>query len=171
MNKEVAAFISLGSNLGDRWNNINRALELIMGIHTISIHKHSCLYSTSAWGNENQSDFLNMVIEIHTKIKAELLMKELLQIEEQMGRIRIDHWGPRSIDLDIIYFDDQIISSEFLKVPHPEMQNRNFVLVPLVEIAPEFVHPVFNINNSELLNNCQDKLEVIPFINKEIENA
>ncbi len=95
---------------------------------------------------------------IETNLKAEDVMNTLLQIEKNMGRIRQEHLGPRTIDLDIIFFNDQIMNTENLTIPHPQMQKRNFVLTPLHEIAPDFIHPVFNRSIAQLLMDCEDSL-------------
>ncbi len=167
----ATVFISLGSNLGARENNLQEAIKLIASLPQTSLVNQSGKYTTAAWGNTDQPDFLNMVIEIRSGLLPAALMESLLHLEEKMGRIRNDHWGPRSIDMDILFYDKEIIHLSHLHVPHPEMHNRNFVLVPLNEIAPEFIHPVFKKNIAQLLEECPDKLTVLKAIQAGISNG
>jgi 2-amino-4-hydroxy-6-hydroxymethyldihydropteridine diphosphokinase len=154
-------FISLGSNLGDREANLRKAIILITELENYLPVKISGFYSTAAWGKTDQPDFLNAVIEIQTQQSPEILMKNLLRLENEMGRVRDDHWGPRLIDMDILFYGNQICRSETLIIPHPELHKRKFVLVPLHEIAPEFIHPVSEKKVSEMLEECSDKLSVL----------
>jgi 2-amino-4-hydroxy-6-hydroxymethyldihydropteridine diphosphokinase len=107
---------------------------------------------TEPVGNEDQGNFLNAVIEIETTLSPNQLMQTCLDIEMQQGRVRAEKWGPRTIDIDILLFSDQLIKEDRLHVPHPEMQNRSFVLTPLVEIAPMTVHPVFGVTAKAMLH-------------------
>ena len=153
------AFLLLGGNLGDRKENLAKARELIeknCGIITNS----SFLYETAAWGRTDQPAFLNQAIEIKTELNAKELMKRILKIEIGMGRERAEKYGPRIIDIDILLFNDEKYDDDFLKIPHPELQNRRFALVPLEEIAPGFKHPILKKSISQLLKECPDKLEV-----------
>ena len=152
-------YLLLGSNLGNRIELLNNAIKNI-GIHLGQISEISKLYETAPWGISEQPAFLNQVV----KIKSNLLPMELLAkiqfIETDMGRVRHEKWGERKIDIDILYYNDLIFDSTELKIPHPEIQNRRFTLVPLVELAPEFMHPKLLLNNAKLLNECDDSLSV-----------
>jgi 2-amino-4-hydroxy-6-hydroxymethyldihydropteridine diphosphokinase len=151
------AYLLIGGNMGDRLANLTTAIKAIEA-QIGNIKQHSSIYETAAWGMEDQPSFLNQALLIETNFEAEDLLNNLLKIEIQMGRIRNQPLGPRTIDLDIIFFNDQIIHSETLSIPHPHMQKRNFVLNPLNEIAPEFIHPVFNKTIHQLLIDCTDSL-------------
>lgn len=153
------AYILLGTNLGDKRANLQQA-NLSISANLISIVSYSYIYETAAWGNTNQDNFYNQVIEVNTELSATDLLQKLLQIETQMGRVRNQKWEARIIDLDILYFNHEIIDTENLKVPHPYLHVRRFTLAPLVQIAPEFLHPVFNKTNTVLLENCSDYSEV-----------
>jgi 2-amino-4-hydroxy-6-hydroxymethyldihydropteridine diphosphokinase len=120
----------------------------------------SSVYATKAWGNENQPDFLNQVIIIHTRISAINLLDILLNIEKEMGRSRTVKNAPRLIDIDILFFDNDIINLPELTIPHPLMDKRRFVLAPLNELSPAFVHPVLHKTIEQLLIECPDKLDV-----------
>ncbi|KOY87381.1 2-amino-4-hydroxy-6-hydroxymethyldihydropteridine pyrophosphokinase [bacterium 336/3] len=152
------AYILLGSNLGNREAQLNIATQAISKLG--SIVKHSSVYETAAWGLENQADFLNQVLVLETELMASLLLENLLHIEKEMGRERLQKWSSRIIDLDILYFDNQVIDIENLKIPHPYLQQRRFTLLPLCEISPDFLHPVLQKTNRELLETCPDTLEV-----------
>lgn len=149
----------LGSNLGERQNYLSQALEKIKQCIG-SIYKISSFYETKSWGVENQPDFLNQVIVCYTSLTAEESLKYCLSIEKELGRDRKEKWGSRTIDIDILYFDDAIIASNTLKIPHPFLHERRFTLVPLAEVLPDYVHPVFNFSNKQLLERCEDTLEV-----------
>ena len=154
--------ILLGSNLGDRLANLKQAIAAIASFSTIL--QHSNIYQTAAWGNTDQADFLNQAIEIQTNHSAENLMHALLAIETQMGRVRLQKWEPRIIDLDIIFYESAIHSSDFIQIPHPEMQNRAFVLKPLLDLIPNFEHPILKQNITQLWEKCPDQLEVSLFV-------
>lgn len=138
--KKRRYFVGVGTNLGDREKNIKSAIELI-GEFSEIINVSSTI-ETKAWGVTEQPDFLNGVVEVKSFYEPEDFLKMLLQIEKKLGRVREKKWGPRTIDLDILFIDDMIIYSDILKVPHPYVEERDFVLLPLKEIAPSFVHPV-----------------------------
>jgi len=150
------AYILLGTNIGDKIANLKTACAKI-SIDCGTIHDLSSIYETSPWGVTDQPSFLNMVIKVETKCSAEKLLKLLLFIEKEMGRLRLRKWGERLIDLDILYFNNEIIVKENLKIPHPELHNRKFTLIPLCDIAGDFKHPVFNITTEHLLERCIDK--------------
>lgn len=150
------AYILLGTNIGDKIANLKTACAKI-SIDCGAIDDLSSIYETSPWGVTDQPPFLNMVIKVETKCTAEKLLKLLLFIEKEMGRLRLRKWGERLIDLDILYFNNEIIVKENLKIPHPELHNRKFTLIPLCDIAADFKHPVFNITTEYLLERCIDK--------------
>jgi 2-amino-4-hydroxy-6-hydroxymethyldihydropteridine diphosphokinase len=124
------------------------------------IQRQSAVYQTAAWGNTNQPDFLNQVIIATTKLTAAQTMQTILTIEKEMGRIRTKKNAPRIIDIDILFFNKAIIDKKDLIVPHPQLQNRNFVLVPLNQLSPNLKHPVLNKTIHQLLRVCPDKLTV-----------
>ncbi len=156
MNK---AYLLTGCNLGDRKKNLTHAKELI-AIHCGSIVKSSSIYETAAWGNIDQPHFLNQALEVHTSFNAKQLIRHILKVEKLIGRVRKEKYGPRIIDIDILLFNNEIYNYPFLKLPHPEMQNRRFALLPLAEIEPDVLHPILNQTIAQLLKNCPDKLEV-----------
>ncbi len=122
--------------------------------------RQSKLYQTAAWGERNQPDFLNQVIILQTKHDATSCMKFILEIEQTMGRIRTVKNAARIIDIDILYFNKEVLNTPNLVIPHPAIQDRRFVLIPLNELSPLFIHPVLGKNNHELLLQCKDKLGV-----------
>jgi 2-amino-4-hydroxy-6-hydroxymethyldihydropteridine diphosphokinase len=150
------AYILLGTNLGDKITNLKTASDKISSAGG-KIITHSSIYETSPWGIADQPSFLNQVVKLEFNYTAEVLLEKLLLIEKEMGRIREVKWGERIIDLDILYFNQEIIVKENLIIPHPELHNRRFTLVPLNEIAADYKHPVLNITNQQLLNRCTDK--------------
>lgn len=127
------------------------------------IIRTSALYQTAAWGNTDQPDFLNQVIIIETRFNAEQCLRSILEIEKIMGRIRTVKNAPRIIDIDILFFNKDIINAPELKVPHPEIPNRRFVLTPLNELSPSFIHPILQKNIHTLLKVCKDELNVKKF--------
>lgn len=155
---ETDIFILLGSNLGDRENHLSRAITLI-GEHTVIV-RSSSLYQTAPWGKTNQPYFLNQVISVSTNYTAQELLNTLLEIEITLGRTRKEKWGERTIDLDILFFNAQVIQNDDLIVPHPGIASRRFTLMPLSEIAPDFVHPILQLSCSQLLDLCSDSSHV-----------
>lgn len=153
------AFLLLGSNLGDREEIIAKAI-IEIGIQIGDISIKSSIYETLAWGIEDQPAFLNQVVTVASSKKPDELLSTVNKIEKELGRVRHEKWGERLIDIDILYFDNLVINTMDLKIPHPEIINRRFTLVPLAEIAPDFVHPVLEKTQSELLESCEDGLEV-----------
>ena len=125
-----------------------------------TVCRQSRLYSTAAWGDINQPDFLNQVIVVETTLTADSTLQTILSIEEEMGRVRSYKNAPRIIDIDILFFNKEIIRGKNLVIPHPEIPNRRFVLVPLNELSPGFVHPVLQQTIHQLLKDCSDKLSV-----------
>lgn len=148
----MTVFIGIGSNLGNRKENIQNAIKLLEDTKDIQITKVSSIIETEPYGKTDQPNFLNCVITIETKINPEHLLEICNNIENELGRIRKEKWGPRTIDLDILFIDDLVIHTPDLIVPHPEIHKREFVLTSLVEIAPNFVHPVFNKTLKEIYN-------------------
>jgi 2-amino-4-hydroxy-6-hydroxymethyldihydropteridine diphosphokinase len=153
------AYLLIGGNLGDRKKNLEEARELLEQ-HCGNISTASSIYETAPWGKPDQPNFLNQAFELKTELKARQLIRRILKVEKMMGRERKDKYGPRSIDIDILLFNDEIHKYPLLTVPHPELQNRRFALLPLSEIAPGKKHPVLNKTMIELLESCPDKLNV-----------
>lgn len=154
-------FLLLGSNLGDREAVLFQAREYIDSLAG-SIVKFSAVYETEPWGNTNQPGFLNQVLQISTKYSPPDLLAKIGSIEKMCGRVRDEKWGPRTLDIDILYFSNEIVVQNDLKIPHPGISERRFTLIPLVEIAPDFIHPIFNVSNKTLLERCEDRSEVKP---------
>ena len=153
------AHLLIGGNLEDRKENLLTAVSLI-NEQCGHLTRSSSIYETEAWGKTDQPSFLNQALEISTSLNARQLLRKILKIEKEMGRVRKEKLGPRIIDIDILLYENEIHDLRFLKIPHPEMHNRRFVLVPLVEIAPTLQHPVLKKTIAELLEECPDNLEV-----------
>ena len=152
-------YLLTGGNLGDRLFNLHQCcsfVEKMVG----SVVEKSSVYETAAWGITDQPSFLNQVLCIDSKFDAHEILTTVLSIEEKMGRKRIQKMGPRTIDVDILFFNTQTIMSPDLIIPHPEIANRRFVLEPLNEIASSFMHPVLQKSVSQLLAECTDTLKV-----------
>ena len=152
-------YLLIGGNMGDRMMYLTKAKKEIEK-QCGQIVQQSSVYETAAWGMEEQAAFLNQVLEIETQLSPQQLLKAILTIEETLGRKRNIKYGPRLIDIDILLFGDAIIDVHGLKVPHPQMQHRRFVLEPLNEIAPEKIHPVLQKTIAQLLSACTDPLTV-----------
>jgi 2-amino-4-hydroxy-6-hydroxymethyldihydropteridine diphosphokinase len=155
-------FLLTGGNIGDRIANINEAQKKIAA-ECGPVVNASSVYETAAWGKEDQPGFLNQVLQIQTALSPAALLDTILNIEQSLGRKRGVKYGPRNIDIDIILFNDEIIEEAGLHIPHPRMQDRRFVLVPLAEIAPGKMHPVFSKTVEQLLRECSDTLPVNKF--------
>lgn len=153
------AYILLGSNLGNRMTYLKAAICVIEQ-QCGPLKKASSIYETEAWGVEQQPPYLNQVIAINTALLPECLMQTLLHIEQQLGRTRTIRYAERIIDLDVLLINDCIIQTPLLTVPHPAMQQRKFVLLPLQEIAPDIKHPVTHLTITEMLQACTDMLRV-----------
>ena len=149
----------LGTNLGDRWSNLDRcrmAIERNVG----RIIQQSSVYETAAWGKTNQPDFLNQVVIIESQLSPALLLKTILQIEHDLGRKRIEKWGARIIDIDILYYNSEVTNLPELTIPHPEIANRMFTLLPLAEVAKDLIDPVSLLTVEEMLDRCSDHTQV-----------
>jgi len=160
--KSKMIFLSLGTNLGNRLLNLNQGRERIFQeIGVTGSLKCSAIYETDAWGNQSQGSFLNQVISLETWIDdpSEILNK-CQMIERELGRIRFEKWGPRTLDLDILFFDDEIVNQGDLIIPHPELEKRKFILIPMLDINPEWVHPVLKKSMIQLNDECLDALSV-----------
>ena len=152
-------YLLLGSNLGNSRKLLEEAIDNI-GDYIGEIMQSSNLYETAPWGNSEQPAFLNQVVRIKSTLPPKEMLTKIQLIETKMGRVRHEKWGERKIDIDILYYNDLIFNSSDLKIPHPEIQNRRFTLVPLVDLSPDFIHPELHLSNSNLLFKCEDKLEV-----------
>lgn len=153
-------FLLLGTNLGDRSKNLEDAITIIQKRCGPVLAKSS-VYRTAAWGKVDQPEFLNQAISIDTQLLPQSLLNAVLEIERDLGRERLEKWGTRVIDIDILIYNNQVIRSRDLVVPHPQLENRRFALTPLSEIAPDLVHPLTGKKVSQLLEICPDQLEVV----------
>lgn len=152
-------YLSLGGNQGDRRQLIDEAVKLVAA-KAGKISKRSAFYETKAWGLEDQPDFLNICLSIETDYTPRQLLVSLQAIEQDLHRQRTHKWGPRTIDIDILLYNNDIVQDEYLSIPHPYISQRRFVLQPLAEIAPDLQHPVLHKSISELLKVCPDSLKV-----------
>ena len=150
------AYIALGSNLGDKEKNLRRAL-LLLTQQGVEIVRVSSFLSTEPYGVTDQPQFLNAVACVRTSLAPLALLDVLLATELAMGRVRLRHWGERNIDLDLLLYEDVVLDTPRLRLPHPDMQNRDFVLLPLAEIAPELKHPTLQKTIWELKENLMSR--------------
>ena len=149
------AYIALGSNLGDKAANLGQAVKLLQA-KGLQIRAVSSFFQTEPYGVTDQPEFINAAACVETSLPPEALLKLLLETELEMGRVRLRHWGERNIDLDLLLYDDLIYHSDKLTLPHPDMQNRLFVLQPLAEVAAEKIHPVYKKSIQNLLKSLTD---------------
>jgi 2-amino-4-hydroxy-6-hydroxymethyldihydropteridine diphosphokinase len=156
-------FLGLGSNIDDRVAYINTATSSIKSCSEIKIVKSSLIYETEPWGIRNQGAFLNRVLMLESSLLPEDLLNFVKDVELKTGRTQRDKWHEREIDVDILFYDDQVVTSERFSLPHREVQNRKFVLIPMCEIAEDFMHPVLNKSMRTLLKETKDISEVKPY--------
>lgn len=148
-------FLGVGTNEGNRLENISRAARALVASGTIRLIQMAAISETAPLGNPDQPTFLNTVVEIETSLPPATLLEQLQHLERSLGRVPSpQRWGPRVIDLDILFYEDQIVQGPRLTIPHPQMHRRRFALEPLAQLAPDFVHPVLKRTISELLNAC-----------------
>lgn len=151
--------LHLGSNQGDRLAYLKSAFNSItssLGEVTAS----SNTYETAPWGVTDQQDFYNVALRVRSMVQPFMALRRIQQIEHQLGRLRKHYWGPRTIDIDILYCDELIVDTSFLTLPHPRLHLRNFVLFPLLEVVPNWIHPIFGTTTEQLLAACQDPCPV-----------
>jgi 2-amino-4-hydroxy-6-hydroxymethyldihydropteridine diphosphokinase len=156
------AYLLIGGNIGDRWHYLQLCRDLL-DAKAGTIVQMSHVYETEAWGNANQSNFLNQVLQLNTAFNAENLLSICQSIEQSLDRKRQEQWGARTIDIDILFFNNDVVASEHLHIPHPQIANRRFTLVPLHEIAADYFHPVLHKFVWQLLDACTDHLEAKPY--------
>lgn len=152
-------YLITGGNIGDAKQQLSTAAALLEQ-YCGTIIDRSAVYETEPWGNANQDNFLNQVLVIETKLSAKEVMKAIVDIEKRMGRERKEKNGPRVIDIDMLFFNHQIINEPELVVPHPRLRQRRFVLEPLNEVAPAYIHPIFYKTVRQLLDECTDTLKI-----------
>lgn len=153
INNKVTAFLGLGGNLGEPFETFKRSRKQLLSHPQISLIRSSPVYQTPPLGGPaGQPDYLNAVLMLKTDLEPQTLLAQCQKVEEGEGRVRTERWGARTLDLDLLFFGDQIIREEGLQVPHPRLEERHFVLLPLVALAPELLHPTSGLNMQELLN-------------------
>ena len=155
-------FLLLGANLGDRIQTLSQAADLITE-RVGPVVQRSALYETAPWGITDQPTYLNQVLAVKTDLKPAAVLLQTQTIEERLGRVRLEKWGARLIDVDILYYGQLILQTDTLTIPHPYLHQRRFTLVPLAEIAPDFVHPVLRKTTLNLLADCEDEGTVTIF--------
>lgn len=153
-------YLLLGTNLGNKINNLQQATERIMG-RVGDVQAVSWLYQTEAWGKTEQPSFLNQVVAVETLLSPTELLEQVQQIEIDMGRERHEKWGARTIDIDILFYDQQTVITHNLLIPHPYLHERRFTLMPLNDLIPNFIHPTLHKTTQQLLDECTDTLEVV----------
>jgi 2-amino-4-hydroxy-6-hydroxymethyldihydropteridine diphosphokinase len=164
---KTTAYIGIGSNLGGKRSNCLKAVERMGQISEIELTGRSDWYLTKPVGVRDQDWYVNGVVSMATKISAQDLLKRLIAIEADMGRVRKGRWGPRVIDLDLLLYGQDMIHDDNLTVPHPLMHLRKFVLVPMVQLAPDLIHPVLVLSMAELLRRIPEDGQVVQRIDEE----
>lgn len=160
------AYILIGGNLNDRKFYISSAIRLIQDLAGTVIEKSS-LYETAPWGFEDENKFLNQVLAVETNLEPADLFQTIVSIENQLGRVRNgSQFSSRTIDIDILFYENRVVLTKSLTIPHPRIKERRFVLEPMCELNPQFLHPLEKITMKELLDSCPDKLEVVRLENK-----
>lgn len=149
-----SAYLSLSSNLGDRLSFIKDAIKELA--RAGEIKKISSMYETEPWGRKEQPWFINACLEMEIELTPDALLRTCLEIERKLGRVRFEHWGTRIIDIDILFYDGRILETDSLQIPHPQIEERRFVLAPLNEIAPNLIHPKLKKSIKDLLKECAD---------------
>ena len=155
----IDVFLLLGTNLGEREIYLQQAVQHIVQ-EVGPVIKSSSVYETQSWGKTDEPDYLNQVILLQTELPPLALLTRVLHIESILGRVRKERWGARVIDIDVLFYGDQVINEPQLQVPHPRLHERRFTLEPLAEIAPELIHPVLNNNVLSIKNALKDTLIV-----------
>lgn len=155
----IDVYLLLGSNLGNKKQHINQAGEGIKK-EIGEITAGSALYKTAPWGKTDQPDFINQAIKVATFLTPQQVLDQIFHIEKSLGRERTAHWGSRVIDIDILFYGNEVVNDPRLTIPHPHLHNRAFALLPLLEIAPEFIHPVFKQSIRQLRTKLSDNLSV-----------
>jgi 2-amino-4-hydroxy-6-hydroxymethyldihydropteridine diphosphokinase len=153
-------YLGLGSNLGDRAGAVRESIERLVSEGDIELKKMSGLYMTKPWGWESQPEFVNAVAEVETALGPRELLARAKSVENEMGRKRRPKWGPREIDIDLLLYGDDVLKADDLTIPHPRIEERAFVLVPLLELAPDLVHPVKGSRLAESLEKLKRRGEV-----------
>lgn len=164
--KTYRVFLGLGSNVGQREKFLNQAAAELMTVRDTKVVWASSVYETDPVGKTDQPKFLNAAVEIETQLQPKELFAEVRTIETRLGRTRTERWGPREIDIDLLMYDGLVFQDEEVAVPHPEMERRKFVLVPLKEIAPDLVHPISGMTMEELVASCKDAGRVVQSYHK-----
>ncbi len=159
--KTYRVFLGLGSNVGERHMHLNAAAAALKNVPDVSVIWASSVYESDPVGRTDQPKFLNAVIELETSLQPSALLTEVKRIEQMVGRTMTERWGPREIDIDILLYDGLVHEDETLRVPHSELENRKFVLVPLREIAPDVVHPISGLTATEMASACRDRTRVV----------
>ncbi len=156
------AYLCLGSNIGDKVGYIQQAINLLVMSGNVSIVRSSAFYETEPWGNKEQDWFVNAAVEIKTKLTPQELLALCMETEKQLGRVREPNkkWTSRCIDIDILLYGDEIVNDENLKIPHRHMHERAFVLIPMLELVPDYVHPVFDKTLMDLYDEIEDPEDI-----------
>ncbi len=160
-NSEHRVFLSLGSNVGNSLESLDQAIFWLIDSGIIELIKKSSIYLTEPWGYKSQNWFYNMAIKGQTEFSVYELITFVKTIEVYLGRRIRQHWTERELDIDLLFYDNIILQNPKLTIPHPQIENRRFVLTPMDEIAPDYIHPLLNLSIHKILLNCKDNLKVI----------